>query len=170
MNEGDLAPQDAYFDGATDRFLIRMGVDPSKIRGKKSNPNHYAEARKIPRRERPTFGFAFEQNGKLIGGSALKGIVYGDRADVHGHLWDESLRGKGLATGLALEYLRHVFNLFELKTLIAEPSVGNIAPNKLLQKLGLKIVDTYEIPASGILLPRTANRYEITREFLKIDR
>lgn len=61
--------------------------------------------------------------------------------------------------------LKKIFVTFEFKILICEPSVANLAPNALLQKIGLKIVTKVITPAGGILREHEANRYEITKEF-----
>jgi RimJ/RimL family protein N-acetyltransferase len=166
INEGDLPSQDAYFENATDEYLLRLGVNPDAIRGFKRDYSAFRAVQAPPLHERKIYGFAFEKEGVLIGSSTLKEIQFGKSAEIHGHIYDETLRGTGLVSSFLPEFLKHVFDLFELEVLIAEPSAQNPAPNRLLQKLGLSIQRSYQSPAQGILLARTANRYELTRDFV----
>ncbi|RYZ63347.1 MAG: N-acetyltransferase [Proteobacteria bacterium] len=160
--ESDLVSQDNYFADATDEFLLKLGVDPSMVRDRTRDFGPFRELQKIPLETREIHLFTFERAGVVIGSSTLKAIRFGESAEVHGHLYDESLRGKGAVSGFIREYLKLVFETFQLQKIIAEPSVQNVAPNRVLEKFGAKLVGTFERPATGILLARTANRYEIT--------
>jgi len=52
--------------------------------------------------------------------------------------------GKGIATETALETLNHGFHTMNLEKIYAGAHVENIASNKVLQKVGLKFIETFE--------------------------
>lgn len=166
----DFAEQDAYFNDASDDYLLRLGVDPQLIRERPARDLDSArQLLKVPVAKRAVHSFVFELDGRSSGIMTLKPIIHGESCGAHGHIYDSDLRQISLGTqGLVIGFDR-AFKIFDLKMIFCEPSVGNPAPNALLQKLGLKIVATYETPPSGILVARQANRYEIERDwFYKI--
>lgn len=166
FNEKDCVAQDAYFNGATDAFLTRMGVDPSKIRGvDPADPGRYRKILETPIRERTVHQFAVDLDNKILGAVTLKQILFGDSCEFHGHIYDADLRGLRYGTQVFVDVVDRAFQLYHLKKIVCEPSVGNAGPNKLLQSVGLEVIATYDTPAAGILLARTANRYEIERDW-----
>ncbi|GAA4273042.1 GNAT family N-acetyltransferase [Aquimarina gracilis] len=71
--------------------------------------------------------------------------------------------GKGIATETAIESLRYGFEKLDLKEISAAADVDHIASNKILKKVGLKFIETFEY--EGI----THNWYTITKfEWLQL--
>jgi ribosomal-protein-alanine N-acetyltransferase len=52
--------------------------------------------------------------------------------------------GKGIATETALESLKYGFQVMNLEEIYAGAHIENIASNKVLQKVGLKYIETFE--------------------------
>lgn len=163
--EKDIKAQDAYFNNATDEYLLSLGVDPSKIRNRPPSNERMIATLNTPVKSRTVHTYAVDIDGKIAGISTVKKIKFGESAEMHGHLFDLENRQKGIASGLFKEIIKKVFETFDVKLLIFEPNAVNVAPNALLQKMGLKVIATYKTPAEGILLERTANRYEMTRDW-----
>ena len=165
--EDDIVQQHLYLKNSSDEFLLSLGVDPNVIRNSPDQSERIRKMLSIPVKSRPNHTFAGDIENKLVGMITLKNIIYGDSAEVHGHILHIENRRQGLASKHYVEFLKKAFATFELKILICEPSTTNVAINAFLQKIGLKLKATYKVPASGILLPRTANRYEIEPSFIQ---
>ena len=52
--------------------------------------------------------------------------------------------GKGIATETALESLKYGFQVLNLEEIYAGAHIDNIGSNKVLQKVGLKFIETFE--------------------------
>lgn len=165
--EADLVIQDAYLKSASDEFLRNIGFNPDSVRSSVRDYEVFRVSQKPAVRDRVIHSFVFELDGKVIGSSTLKSIKFGESAEIHGHIYDAENRGKGVVSKLMPEYLKFIFDVFELQVLIAEPSASNRAPNEILKKLGAMLTETYVAPATKTLIERTTNRYEISRELVK---
>jgi RimJ/RimL family protein N-acetyltransferase len=51
--------------------------------------------------------------------------------------------GKGIATETAIESLKYGFTVLNLKEICAAAQIENISSNKILQKIGLKFIETF---------------------------
>ena len=161
----DIIAQDAYMTQASDEYLYNLGVDPSIIRNGRLVPERVASLLAIPVKDRLVHTYAVDLNQELVGVAVLKKIKFGESADLHAHIFKISDRHKGIATEAFKEILKKAFETYELKILICEPTSTNAPPNQFLQKMGLKVVNTFEQKAEGILRDRISNRYEIKKEF-----
>ena len=83
---------------------------------------------------------------------------------MHLHLWENSTRKKGLGLDFLKMTVPYYFKNLELQKLICEPYSKNIAPNKVLKKLGFELVRTYETTPGQINFLQTVNRYELKKE------
>ncbi len=73
--------------------------------------------------------------------------------------------GKGIATETAIESLNHGFNKLDLKEICAAADVNNLASNKILRKIGLRFIETFEF--DGV----SHNWYKINKlEWMKLKR
>jgi RimJ/RimL family protein N-acetyltransferase len=55
------------------------------------------------------------------------------------------------------------FERFNLKKLVCEPWAGNLAPNRVLEKLGFRFVTRYRTIPGVIAYEQDVNRYELKR-------
>ena len=99
-----------------------------------------------------------------IGHSNINQIKFGNTATMHLHLWDSATRKKGLGIQFLRMTVPYYFKKFNLKKLICEPYSKNVAPNKVLKKLGFEWVRTYDTTPGQINFHQTVNRYELNKE------
>lgn len=166
FTEEDIVAQDLYFKNASDEFLFNMGVEVSLARNFPSS-SRVRPLLAIPIKERSVHNFAFDVDGQLVGMCVVKKIQVGEKAEVHGHIFNLENRHQGYGQRIFWQMMKKIFETYEVKILICEPCVTNLAPNGLLQKMGLKVTAQLNKPAEGILRQYTANHYQITKEFFR---
>ena len=81
---------------------------------------------------------------------------------MHLHLWQPVKRKKGIGTEFVKMSIPYYFKNFKLKKLICEPYTQNIAPNKVLQKVGFNLIKKYETIPGWINFKQLVNRYEMS--------
>ena len=88
-----------------------------------------------------------KSTNEFIGWSGLK-LEKNLRKEFHyydlGYRFRKEFWGKGIATETAVESLKYGFNQMNLKEIGAAAHPENIASNKILQKVGLKLIDHFE--------------------------
>jgi [ribosomal protein S5]-alanine N-acetyltransferase len=164
----DFVQQLNYFQNSTNEYFLDLGTDPKAVRA--MPPVNFDDLEKrsmLPPQERPAHTLAIELDGRLIGMVGIRGIKFGETAEIHAHIFDIKDRHRGYIARAFQKILERIFELFELRLIVCEPTTTNLPVNAFLQKLGLEIKSTYVTPAGGILRERTANRYEITHEFFE---
>lgn len=162
--EDDYAPMIDYFVGGGDAFLRGMGVDVARV------PDREAwlalaladHARSDGEKER--FFVAWLADGELVGHSSISHIELGRTAHVHMHLWRVALRGAGLGPELLGRSIDLVFERFALESLACEPYAENPGPNRVLPRLGFRLVRRYRTVPTGIAFEQYVNRWTIGRE------
>ena len=83
----------------------------------------------------------------------------GRRAYFHLHLWRPHLRKAGLGTEFSRRSVQFYFERFRLKRLFSEPFAENLAPNKVLPRLGFKFIQRYRTVPGAINGEQEVNRY-----------
>ena len=84
----------------------------------------------------------------FMGWSGLKFVT--DRTNGHQNFYDVGYRilrrywGQGIATESAIASLAYAFNNLDLQEVFASASIDNAASNRILQKLGLRFIETYK--------------------------
>ena len=99
--------------------------------------------------------------------SNINNIEFGKSATMHLHLWEFIKRKSGLGIEFLKMSIPYYFENFGLEKLVCEPYSENVAPNRVLPKLGFKLKRTYETTPGYINFRQTVNRYELTKERLK---
>ena len=153
-----------YWLDATPEYLRSMGADPEKL---PSEAQFRADLERIlptPPRQSSTFYLIWLVDGHPVGFNSLKRIVYGESGDMHLHMWDAGIRGKGYGGRLFCLAALEFFRLFRLQRVICEPSASNPAPNRMLQRVGFPLVQTYVGRSSEVSLVSELNRYQIDPE------
>jgi RimJ/RimL family protein N-acetyltransferase len=163
-----LRPEDIprivdYWTKATAEDLRRMGADPAKIPAKEQLTASLLRLCATPESELPNFYSVWLVDGRAVGYSSLKNIVHGDRGEMHLHMWDDSLRGKGYGAVLFCLSAVDFYTRFRLKDVICEPSSSNPMPNRMLQRIGFPLVKTYVGASSELSMVCELNRYQIDR-------
>lgn len=156
-----------YFLQADAEFLKGMGADKSKL------PQREEWIKKLE--------FEFEKSfenkefyyiiwlidKQPVGHSNIHKIEVGNKATMHLHLWKNDKRKNGLGLKFLNLSLPLYFENFKLKKLICEPSAENVAPNKVLKKIGFELVKTYDTTPGWINFHQTVNKYEFSKEKLE---
>ena len=156
-----------YFVYADAEFLEGMGADKSKLPKKEKWITKLESEFEKSYKNKDFYYIIWLLDNQAIGHSNINNIEFEKSAIMHLHIWDKNKR----KSGLGLDFLRltipYYFRNFGLKKLICEPSSKNIAPNKVLKKLGFKLVRTYDTTPGWINFHQTVNRFELNKEHLK---
>lgn len=162
MVASDVPLVQSYWMELTQSDIARMSVNPQKISIKARQVENYLELAGTEYRDRTIDALMWELNGKPIGVSTLRHILFGDSAEIHLHIIDPLLRRSGYGHRFFALSLEEYFRRFELRLIVCEPSAQNPAPNRLLQKLGFTVARTYVTHPSEVSVEHEVNRYEIT--------
>ncbi len=168
MKESDLKVVSDYWLLSPKTFLLEMGADPTKLRTRRQALTDFLKNAELPDNKKTFCSLMWEVDGQAVGYSTLKRIRFGDFADVHLHMWESSLRGKGYGSQLFAKGLRIFFDRFQLKYILCEPYVKNAASNGVLRKLGIPVTKTYRTAPSAISLEMECNQHVIRREHLPL--
>jgi RimJ/RimL family protein N-acetyltransferase len=153
-----------YFHNATDSFLTGMGVDRRKLLKKDEWLSRLLADHLRDDARKHRFYLAWVYDGKQVGHSSINKIKIGQEACIHLHLWQPKLRRKGLGTEFFRASANFFIRRFRLKLLLCEPCADNPAPNRVLSKLGFRLVKKYRTVPGDINLEQDVNRYELNHE------
>lgn len=152
-----------YFVNADTEFLKVMGADKSKLPKREEWIEKLKSELEKTHKEKEFYYIIWLIDGQPIGHSNINKIEFGNVATMHLHLWKNDKRGNGLGLAFLRLTVPYFFNKFGLKKLICEPYLENIAPNRVLQKLGFELVRTYDTTPGWINFHQTVNRYELKK-------
>ena len=156
-----------YFVLADTEFLLGMGADKSKLPKREDWIKNLESEFQKPDTAKEFYYIIWLLDDLEVGHSNINTIEFGKSATMHLHLWNNDKR----KSGLGLDFLRltipYYFKNFKLKKLICEPYSKNVAPNRVLVKLGFELVRTYETKPGLINFHQIVNRYELKKEQLK---
>ncbi|MBP7184827.1 MAG: GNAT family N-acetyltransferase [Saprospiraceae bacterium] len=88
-----------------------------------------------------------KESNQFVGWSGLKFVT--DMTNHHSKFYDLGYRlirkhwGKGIATETAIASLDYAFNQIKTDKVYASAAIDNHASNKVLQKIGMNLIDTY---------------------------
>ena len=91
-----------------------------------------------------------KSSGDFIGWSGLRfnnDLTYNDTTNFYdvGYRFIPKYWGKGYATESAVAALDYGFNQMNLETINGIAEIGNLASNRVLQKIGLQFINTFNI-------------------------
>lgn len=151
--------------GATDEFLLGLGVDRARLQPREAWFDHLWRDQQIPeddpRRER--FYVAWVLDGVVVGHSSINQIQWGQQAFGHLHLWRSDLRRAGLGADFMRRSVSFYFERFNLNVLYVEPYAYNPGPNRVLKKLGFKLVKQHRTVPGPMNFKQDVNRWEMKR-------
>ncbi len=153
-----------YFFQADEVFLRAMGVDPAKLPRRDAWLDRLLADLGREDREKETYYLAWSNDGAPVGHSNVNKIIYGKEAYMHLHIWDRRFRKSGLGTAFLRESTNTFIQKFELKNLYCEPYAENPAPNRVLSKLGFRLIKRYRTVPGIINFEQEVNRYVIDHE------
>ena len=157
----------AYWTGADNHFLAGMGVDPGKIPSASDLGDGLSAQINTPIKEKKAWCIIWEVDGREVGHCNTNPIVFGSHATMHLHMWDSTLRQRGLGAALVTLTLPLFFESLQLRKIICEPYALNIAPNKTLKKVGFDFIRAYKTIPGSLSFEQTVNRWEMSFEKFK---
>ena len=153
-----------YWHKSDTDFLINMGVDLNKLPTRTELIEMLTVQINNFIIDKKSYALIWEYDGKQIGHSNVNGIILGEEATMHLHLWKPINRKKGIGTELVTKSLPLYFENLKLKKLICEPHALNPAPNKTLAKIGFEFIKKYKTIPGSLNYEQEVNRWELTKE------
>jgi RimJ/RimL family protein N-acetyltransferase len=120
-----------------------LGVDPTRIPNRESWQRRMLQELSLPVPQRTNLLVIWIEDAQPVGFSAADRIVFGERANMHLHVFQREQRGRGLGTRCVRDSIRIYFSELKLKQLFCEPNAFNVAPNRTLQRTGFKYLKTH---------------------------
>ncbi|MBV8689789.1 MAG: GNAT family N-acetyltransferase [Candidatus Eremiobacteraeota bacterium] len=159
-----------YFLSADDEYLRLLGADRTKFPSREEWLRRALADHDAPDERKDRLWVAWIYNGRPVGHSSVNQIRIGEEAYIHLHLWEPSLRKSGLGTEFFRKSVDFYFDRLKLKRLFCEPHAENPAPNKVLPKLGFRLVKRHRTVPGPINFEQDANLYELPRDDWKRSR
>jgi RimJ/RimL family protein N-acetyltransferase len=153
-----------YWTTASVEFLNSMGADPAKMPSAAQFEKNLKQVCAANNREKKADYLIWLVDGNAVGFSSLKNIAFGESGEMHLHIWDSSLRGKGYGAILFSLAAVDFYRRFELKKIKCEPSAANPLPNKMLQKIGFPCVRKWIGASSELSQVCELSEYDIRRD------
>lgn len=153
-----------YWINSSSEHLVGMGVDLKKMPTRDQIKKALTEQIESKHSSKLSYALIWEIDNQPIGHCNINQIVYGERANMHLHLWHNSHRKKGAGTVLVKKSLPFYFENFKLDFLDCEPYTLNPAPNKLLERVGFKFVKTHKTIPGSINFEQSVNLWRLTKE------
>jgi len=152
----------AYWNDASDEYLLGMGADPAKMPAAKYWEEALSKQVKQSYEEKKAYAIIWEIDGKAVGHCNLNMIEFGKQAHMHLHFWTADNRRKGMGQELLKKSIPYFFKNMQLQVLYCEPYALNPAPNKTLPKVGFEFVKNYRTTPGSINLEQEVNKYKMT--------
>jgi RimJ/RimL family protein N-acetyltransferase len=140
-----------------------MGVDPSRLLSREAWRKRFDEEFAQPLDKRQRYVLAWLCDGQVVGFSSCDRIVFGDRANMHLHVFEEGKRRTGIGAPCVKQSVEIYFERFRLKRLFCEPNALNVAPNRTLAKAGFTYVKTYMTVPGPINVHQPVTQWLIER-------
>lgn len=166
LREADVETFVAYWHESPPEHLDFLGVD----RGKLGTPADTRERfrRSIrngdPAQERVVF--VVDLDGRPVAYTNLH-FVSPEENYIHGHVVDEELRDRGLASLMSLRVIEVAFREFPIDRLILQIRATNARINHVLGKLGLEFAPRHLTDPDGLPAPGEFLVCEVDRAFAR---
>lgn len=131
-----------WLQSGTD-YMEGMGVDVKKLPKREFWDQMLAEQINTPLEQKQSYATIWLVDGQPIGHCNINKIEFGKQAYMHLHIWEEASRRMGIGAALVKLSLPFFFEKYQLTQLYCEPYALNVAPNKLLVKLGFILEKEY---------------------------
>lgn len=154
----------SYFLDADVDFLVGMGVDTARLPDRQAWSSALLAQTELRLEDRERHYQIWLLDGTAVGHSNASEIEFGRHANMHLHMWDPAVRGRGRGTEFVRRSIDRHFELFELAELYCEPYALNPAPNRTLPKLGFELLETVVFVPGPIAFEQSVNRWRMTRE------
>ena len=162
--KNDIVSIVEYFINSDAEFLKGMGADKKKLPAKEEWIAKLNLEISKPNKDKEFYYIIWMIDGEPVGHSNINNIDFGNSATMHLHLWENATRKKGLGFEFVKRTVPYYFQNFKLEKLICEPMANNIAPNKIMKRIGFDFIKEYETIPGWINFKQLVARYEMTRK------
>lgn len=152
-----------YFHGASDEYLLKLGIDRALLPAKDDWRAYYEEDFARPLTERESYHLVWLLDDRIVGFSSVDNIDFGNEAFMHLHILEEPRRRSGLGTHFVRLSVDDYFRTLDLRRLFCQPNAFNAAPNRTLQRAGFRYLSTEEMAPSVINFPQPITRWVLER-------
>lgn len=152
-----------YFHGAPDELLLRMGVERRLLPPRRRWLEQLRADHTRGPGEAERIWLCWLHDAEAVGHSSLSEIVPGDHAHIHLHMWRPLDRRHGLGARLFHLSATYAFEHLDLARLYCEPKADNPAPNRVLGKLGFRLIETRWGNPGSITFEQQTNLYVLER-------
>jgi RimJ/RimL family protein N-acetyltransferase len=161
MKVEDISLIADYWLKSYPEFLENIGVDLKKLPSRKTIIETHTKEINDTSTDQNKCAVVWEFNKRSVGHSiALKNSK---TANMHLHLWDASLRKKGLGTAFVQKTIAIYFQELQIDTLICEPKASNLAANKTLEKVGFRFLKKYLTIPGSITYKQEVSQWQMTK-------
>lgn len=154
----------AYFLGADRPYLEGMGVDPARLPDRDAWLSRLLPDLQRQDQDKQAFYVSWRCDDVVIGHSNINRIRYAQDAYAHLHIWHPKWRKASLGTELFRRSVNLFLERFRLARLYCEPFAHNPAPNRVLTRLGFRLLETYRTVPGAIAFEQEVSRYVIERQ------
>jgi RimJ/RimL family protein N-acetyltransferase len=167
--ESQILGQENYLYDSPKEFLEGIGFNTAKFQTRSlfrsSRVGALFKRMELPPNERSYYVVFPERNGEPFGQVVLVPDEIETTAHAHFHIWQESLRNRGLGAPILRAGLKVLMDLQNRSSALIEPHRDNLAMNRLMVNCGFKYLGesnfsgpvTYDFPSK---------KYEILRDCL----
>jgi RimJ/RimL family protein N-acetyltransferase len=152
-----------YWSQSTSDHLIGMGVDLEKLPTRSDFVSMLSSQLACSPDNRQSYCTIWEVDNQPVGHCNVNSIEFGNKANMHLHLWQADLRFQGIGASLVRMSLPFFFEQLQLKDLYCEPYSRNRAPNRVLEKVGFDFVRAYKTVPGPINFEQDVNRWHLSR-------
>ena len=153
-----------YFLSAPAEYLELLGVVRARVPSADDWVLQHTRDIALPIEERRSMYLVWLVDDQPIGFSTADQIEFGEQAKMHLHVLKPDNRRAGLGTACVRLSVALYFDLLRLKRLYCQPNAFNVAPNRTLQKVGFRYVETLMATPSPINFHQPVTRWVIHRD------
>lgn len=164
LEEKDIPLLADYWFNASPEQLNAMGADIDKLPPRKMFEARLKMQSALPYPEKEAYVLIWEVDGNPIGHSNLNPVKFGGNGYMHLHMWDSTIRQKGIGTELVRMSIPYFFKNMQLQKLYCEPYALNPAPQRVLEKTGFKFVKEYVTTPGSITFEQPVKLWQMDRQ------
>lgn len=169
FQEGDIPFVLNYWFHSPEGFVESMGANPQKMGSEdqmeKGLRNKVLQNRNI--KTSKLNALTITHNGKPIGVHVINPLVENDHGIFHAHIWEPTMRRKGVGVYSYPQALKVFMDRFNLKKIVFKTPVQNTGALRVKEKLGIRCIGE-EVIGFGIIKDGTvAKVFELRREEIR---
>lgn len=164
MTQAEVGLIADYWYQSSPEHLHMMGADAANLPPRDQFVEMISGQLLLPYDQKDGLALIWWLNGGAVGHCNVNNIIFGERANMHLHLWKPLFRRQGFGTRLVKKSLPIFFEKLHLTTLFCEPYALNPAPNNTLSKAGFTFVKTYRTIPGTLNFEQEVNQWTMDRD------